>query len=152
MDDNQEAIDVDISEFKIASGDSILRTSGIGSCIVVVLYDPIKKIGGLSHSMLPGESGSDPKYVGSAIDLMLKEMEFRGADVKRLEARIVGGADVIQDLQSNSQKIGIKNIESAIKILKGKNIKVIASDIGENCSRSVKFNLNTGEVTVSVIK
>ncbi|MDO8601301.1 MAG: chemotaxis protein CheD [bacterium] len=149
MQNNQGVIDVNISEFRIASNKGVLRTSGIGSCMIITLYDPVKKIGGMAHSMLPGDHPSDPKYVGSAIDLMVKEMELKGADIERLEARIVGGADVLQEPQNNSQEIGLENIKSALEKLKEKNIKIVAEDIGKNHSRSVEFNLKTGKILVA---
>ncbi|MDO8265267.1 MAG: chemotaxis protein CheD [Candidatus Parcubacteria bacterium] len=152
MENSREMINVGISDFRIGSGDCILQTSGIGSCVAVVLYDSLKKIGGLSHSMLPGESESDPKYVGSAIEIMIKNMELLGADVQKLQAWIIGGADVLQESQNNSQEIGIQNIESALKKLKEKNIKVVCQDIGKNHSRSVEFDLNKGKITINHIK
>lgn len=149
MENNREIVDVDIGQFKVASGESVLRTSGIGSCIVITLYEPIKKIGGLAHSTLPGSTNQlNPKYVGSAIKLMIKKMELAGADIKNLEAKIIGGADMFEGSENSSQDIGIQNIQTAIQKLKEKGIRIVAKDIGKNHGRSVEFNLITGETSV----
>lgn len=142
-------VNVGINEFKVGSGNCFLQTLGIGSCLAVALYDSIKKIGGLSHSMLPDTDGQlNPKYVGSAIELMIKKMKLEGVDIKNLEATIIGGADMFQGSDNNSWDIGIQNVQTAIQKLKEKNIKVVAKDIGKNSARNVEFNLATGELVV----
>lgn len=149
MENSSGVIDVDTGKFKVASGDCILRTSGIGSCIVITLYEPVKKIGGLAHAMLADSNQSDPKYVSSAIEFMIRKMELEGADIKRLEAKIIGGADMLQEPETNSQDIGAQNIQMAIKKLEEKRIRVVAKDVGKNYGRGVEFYLATGEVSVN---
>lgn len=147
--DYRSLIDIDTSEFRVCSDNCVLRSAGVGSCVIITLYDPVKKIGGLAHSMLPYSNDKYPgaKYVDSAIELMIKKMEAEGADVKRFEAKIAGGADIIQDLKTRD--IGAQNVSAAIEKLREKGIKIIAKDVGGNCGRNVDFNVADGSVLIN---
>ena len=46
-------IKVGMADLKIAKAPDSLTTLGLGSCIGLTLYDPVAKIGGLVHYMLP---------------------------------------------------------------------------------------------------
>ena len=44
---------VGIGEIQLGYKDDLLISLGLGSCVGVVLYDELNKIGGLAHVMLP---------------------------------------------------------------------------------------------------
>lgn len=48
-----EVIKVGMADLKTAKAPNTLTTLGLGSCIGLTLYDPVTKIGGLVHYMLP---------------------------------------------------------------------------------------------------
>jgi len=150
--ESEKIIDVNMSEMKIASNPHVLRSSGIGSCIVITLYDSQKRVGAMAHPMLAGNiSGSieNPlRFVESAIDAMISALDRMGASKERLEAKIVGGANMFKVLDTNPKNIGAQNVEAAVNKLEKEGIKVIATDTGENCGRSVVFELTTGLVEV----
>ncbi len=69
-----ELLRVGIGEVKVAEGEIRLVTYGIGSCVAIVLYDPITKIGGFAHCLLPFGDGPELKYPRNAVNAMLKTM------------------------------------------------------------------------------
>jgi chemotaxis protein CheD len=145
-------INVDMSDMKVASNNSSIRSAGIGSCIVITLYDPQKKIGAMAHPMLAENTGGDTqkplRFVDSAISAMIMALEKAGASKERLEAKIVGGANMFKVFDKNPDSIGIHNAEAAQKKLEAKGIKIVANDTGGNVGRAVVFELKTGIVEV----
>jgi chemotaxis protein CheD len=143
-------IDIRMGDMKAASNDHVLRSSGIGSCIVVTLYDSVKRVGALAHPMLPISDGSHAsfRFVEPAIDAMIKELQKLGAAQERLEAKLVGGANMFEVFDKNPESIGLQNVESARKKLEENRISIVANDTGGNVGRSVLFDLKTGLVEV----
>lgn len=97
-------IDVDTGEVKVSSEPVTLRAIAIGSCVAVVVYDRVHKIGGLAHVMLPGrstetESESRTKYAEDAIDVLIEGVRKLGSGAGNgdLEISIVGGANVLRE-------------------------------------------------------
>jgi len=151
-DSELKIIDVKMSTIEIATNPHILRTSGIGSCVVITLYDSTKRIGAMAHPMLaikPAYNTEIPlRFVENAIDAMIMGLEKIGALRKLLEAKIIGGANMFKVLDKNPNSIGAENVESAVKKLESEGIKIVATDTGGNCGRSVEFDLITGLVEV----
>lgn len=152
MIDEEKIIDVSMSDMKAASNDHILRSSGIGSCIVITLYDPLKKVGALAHPMLVeniGKSVDNPlRFVDNAIDAMINALEKLGARKTRLEAKVVGGANMFEVFDTSSESIGSQNAKAAKEKLDEERINIIANDTGGNIGRSITFDLSTGLVEV----
>jgi len=120
----------------------------LGSCIAVCLYDPILKIGGMNHYMLPNWSGNDlvsPKYGNIAIEKLIEKMLVMGSKKSNLQAKVFGGGDLISP-QKNSLHIGERNIRVAEMMLAEHKIPVIASSTGGNRGRKILFHTGTGEV------
>ena len=94
---------VDISDLKVSDNENdILVTYSLGSCVGVSLYDPIEKIGGLIHCMLPLSKVDRDKarknpymFVDTGVSKMLQELYDRGAKKKNLIAKLAGGAKLL---------------------------------------------------------
>ncbi|HEX7057964.1 MAG TPA: chemotaxis protein CheD [Bacilli bacterium] len=133
----------------------VLKTMGLGSCVGIAIYDRQKKIAGLAHVMLP-HSGimrhqvmNVAKYADTAIPEMIGQMVALGASVARMEAKIAGGAQMFQFItQSESMKIGSRNIEMCKEMLLRFRINVVAEDTGGNYGRTVEFANATGIMTI----
>lgn len=149
-----EATRVEMAEFKIVHNPDTLVTSALGSCIGVALYDPELKIGGLAHIMLPDSSiarerANRGKFVDTAIEAMVEELENRGAECSRMEAKLVGGACMFSFAgKSPLTDIGQKNVAAAKFILRRKGIRIVAEDTGKNYGRCVEFCCSTGKLKV----
>jgi chemotaxis protein CheD len=120
----------------------------LGSCVAICLWDPVTKIGGINHYMLPTWNGNDlasPKYGNIAIDKLLERMVYLGAKRENLKAKIFGGGELIEN-GANGTLIGERNIRVARLILEEKNIPVVASSTGGRKGRKILFFTDTGEV------
>lgn len=153
-----ERIKVGIADLKVAVTPNILTTFGLGSCIAVALYDPVKKIGGLSHFMLPDTSfsrnTSNPaKFATLAIDILIDKMVESGASKGRLTAKLVGGSSMFSSISNvnSSMNMGEKNYQAAKEILSKKGIKILAEEVGGNYGRSLDFFTENGTVLVKSV-
>jgi chemotaxis protein CheD len=54
-------IEVHMGDIAVAEGPDNLVTSGIGSCLIVTLYDAKRQIGALAHAMLPSSPMQNTK-------------------------------------------------------------------------------------------
>ncbi|KXG77636.1 Chemoreceptor glutamine deamidase CheD [Fervidicola ferrireducens] len=153
-----EIIRVGMGEYKTAKAPALLVSFGLGSCVGVALYDGAKKIGGLAHIMLPdssltGKRDFNPgKFADTAIDYLIAELRDKGANTKKLVAKIAGGAQMFQLKSENSvMMIGKRNVEAVRKKLNQLNIDLIAEDVEGNYGRTIEFCCETGELTVKTI-
>ncbi len=139
--------------------DDILVAYGLGSCLGVSMVDPILKLGGLLHAVLPlwsnGMEPLDPassKYVDSGIERLLGTMVKEGANKHRLIVRIAGGANMLTSPGlKNSFEIGTRNIESARATFLRLNLTLKSEDVGGNIGRTVRFYVVDSRLTVRVI-
>ena len=53
-----ELIKVGMADYKVGSNPDALISYGLGSCVGIALFDPVSKVGGLSHIMLPDSSSA----------------------------------------------------------------------------------------------
>ena len=145
---------VGISDLKVSNnpGD-ILVTFALGSCIAVAIYDPLVKVGGLLHYMLP-DSTLDLKkaqdqpgmFADTGVPLLFKSCYRLGAEKKRIVVKVAGGASILDD--TNFFRIGQKNITALRKIFWKNNVMIEAEDTGANYNRTVRLDLSTGKFLV----
>ncbi|MGB0215134.1 chemoreceptor glutamine deamidase CheD [Alteromonas alba] len=140
-----------------ATKDPTIIVTVLGSCVSVCLRDPITKIGGMNHFLLPndefvttGEMNTSARYGTYAMELLINELLKMGADRNRLEAKVFGGGNVLQGLTVHN--IGERNSEFVLDYLKLENIPVLARDLLGPYPRKVYFFPDTGEVKVRKIK
>ena len=131
---------------KIEEGDVKLAAYGVGSCIVIMLYDDTRKVGGLAHCLLPFGGDSSLKYPRNAIAEMVKQMSEKGVLKKNIVAKIVGGATMFEGFERHA--IGKRNVIKAREELNRLDIPIIAEDVFGNWGRSISFNLESGDVRV----
>jgi chemotaxis protein CheD len=138
------------------SSGSMLSTF-VGSCVAVCLYDPVSKVGGLAHVMLPesrGRSipdGNEAKYADHAVNTMLLRMTSMGAEKGRIVSKIAGGAKMFSNENADDSlfNIGARNCSAIKKLLEQMNIPLAGEIVGAHSGRWVKFELATGKVKVS---
>ena len=129
-------------------------TTILGSCISVCLHDPIVKVSGLNHFMLPGKQDDcttnfdSNSYGVHAMTELIVKMETMGAQIYRCEAKIFGGGCMFP----NDQDIGVRNIEFASNYLDKMNISLSNMDVGLNYSRRIRFHTDTGKVMVKRLR
>jgi len=151
-------IRVKVADCAVGRDEQTLITIGLGSCVAIALYDYVARVGGLAHTLLPDESmardRSNPgKFAGTAIALLLAEMTRLGADVRRMRAKLVGGASMFSNLiPAGSINIGDRNVAAARQALHARGVPIVAEDVGSDYGRSVHFFLDDGRVEVRSLK
>jgi len=131
----------------VSNAPSVVTTI-LGSCVAVCLYDPILKIGGINHYMLPlwnGEGLASPKYGNIAIEKLVEKMYQQGSKKTNLVAKVFGGGEVI-DTTIKQFNIGERNIKIALEMLEMYNIPIVAQSVGGKFGRKIQYTTNTGEV------
>lgn len=152
-----ELIRVGMADYKVGRSPASLISYGLGSCIGIAFYDPMVKVGGLLHIMLPdsaqARSNENPaKFADTGIPLMLKDMAAMGAVKSRIVAKIAGGAQMFKFANATDiMRVGERNAEAVKTILKNMNIRLIANDTGGNYGRTVELKLDTGIYKIKTI-
>ncbi len=153
-----DMVEVKMGGMEISSGEVGEMKTFVGSCVALCLFDPVSKIAAMAHIMLPKKAGEksvcEPsecgKYADKAFEIMLQKMTALGANKDRILAKIVGGAAIFSHESENGIfNIGARNIAAIKQILEEHHIVIASEDIGENFGRWVKFNLVSGEITVT---
>lgn len=149
---NDKIINVGIADLKVGKSPEILRTT-LGSCIGIVLYNPDKQVGAISHIMLAKDpTGKDleknpMKYGESALPLLVKMMEELGSPLGTFSARIFGGASMFKGINSSFlQNIGEQNILIVREYLQNNNIPNLVEDVGGHDGRTISLYLDDGRV------
>lgn len=145
---------VKIGEGKIVNGKKKLGVIGLGSCLVIIIYDKNKKVAGFAHSMLPSPREKNPsnpyKFVNTAIKKLVEDMERMGCKREDMVAKIIGGARVFSIPGFKSPwSVGERNILEARKTLSELDIKIVGEDVDMDYGRSIEFDVETGEVLVT---
>jgi len=133
---------------------AVLATHALGSCIGVVIYDPLARVGGLLHYMLPDSSADSRKgdgnpfmYADTGIPMLFHAAYAKGALKSRLIVTVLGGAQVIS--ASDTFNIGKRNHLAMRKIMSKAGVMVHAEDVGGTAPRTVRLEVGTGRVLVS---
>ena len=103
----ENLITVDISDIKVSGDpDAVIVTYALGSCIAVVVYDPVRTVGGMIHFMLPMSATSPDKarekpamFADTGVPLLFGEMYKLGCDKRDLVVKVVGGGSLYDDTQ-----------------------------------------------------
>jgi len=153
---NVETI-VKLAEYAVVRGSGTLATLGLGSCVAVVLHDATRQVGALGHVLLPSrslarDSGRPAKFADQAVPAMLEAMGKAGADPRRIEARLVGGAAMFAALlPTGTVHMGERNVLACRKALRTGGIPIVAEEVGGDSGRSVYFDVASGTVTVRAV-
>lgn len=143
-------VSVAIGRWAVAGAPTRIQTL-LGSCVAVVLYDRVGRLGGLAHIVLPDSRGATDhagKYADTAIPAMLAELRQRSGPTiqPRLWAKLVGGAAMFQTSQPVS--IGASNQEASERILARLGIPIVGRDLGGESGRRVVFDTATGVLLI----
>ena len=143
-----------VGDMKVGRSDDILVTHALGSCLGLMIYDPMAKVGGLLHAMLPlskinpEKAANNPyMFVDLGVPRLFKEIYRMGGEKSRM---VVKAAGCGQPLGKNEIfKIGERNFTVLKKLLWKNNVLLTAEDVGGPSGRTVHFDITTGEVKIS---
>lgn len=141
---------VGVAEYAVVSDDTVLTTSGLGSCLGIALHDPAVGVSGLVHAMLPsstvGRGGDPAKFVDTGVRTTFAAMERSGARANRTTAKLAGGSQMFDF--SKTPPVGLRNVEAAYRVLDGLGIVVGGEDVGGDIGRSLRLHGGTGVLRV----
>ncbi|MFZ2956587.1 MAG: chemotaxis protein CheD [Candidatus Ozemobacteraceae bacterium] len=152
-----EVYPVGMADLRIAQNPNVLAAYGVGSCVIVVMYDPKSRIGGLVHVMLPDSSGilqeklNPKKFADTAVPLLFQTLSHAGTYRGSIWAKLVGGAQMFPANEDFSNTLGQKNTNAAKKALEKLGVPLLACEIGGTSGRSLELKLNTGVIHVTVL-
>ena len=150
-------VTVGISDLNAVRSPGVLVTYALGSCVGLCLYDPLNRIGGLAHIMLPssidsGVKSDGYKFADTGITLLVKKMEQMGAKTPLLKAKIAGGAQMFASITNSSiANIGQRNVASVKNMLNRLNIPIIAEDTGDHYGRTLYFYTEDGTMKIKSV-
>lgn len=148
---------VGIGELKITGQPNRLITLGLGSCIGITLYDPVTRVGGLLHIMLPDSklfnSVSKPeKYADLGIPLLVSGIRRNGGKTDRIQAKIAGGAQMFKGMNEKFVlNIGERNISMSKQVLKDLGIRIMAEEVGGSHGRTMILDTLNGQVLIRTV-
>ncbi len=145
---------VGIADMKVTDDpEATLITYSLGSCIGVTLYDPVARVGGLLHFMLPDSKIDALKaqknpwmFADTGVPLFFREAYALGSEKKRLYVEVVGGAQILDD--SGYFSIGKRNYTALRKILWMNSVLIQREDVGGILNRTVSLEVSSGKVRV----
>src|SRR5690606_31750155 len=133
----------------VVTDEPVALVTLLGSCVAACLYDPLPGLGGMNHFMPPGGHGDDGKparYGVNAMELLINGLLKRGANRRRLQAKVFGGGNVLSGIHSDP--IGTRNASFVLDYLDAEKIPVLAQDLGDNQARKIGFFPRTGRTLV----
>ncbi|MHB8079294.1 MAG: chemotaxis protein CheD [Candidatus Krumholzibacteriia bacterium] len=145
---------VDIAD-RVVSNDpeAVIVTYALGSCIAVILHDPVRQVAGMIHYMLPLSETSPEKakdrpamFADTGIPLLFEDMYRHGCDKKGLVVKVTGGGSLYDD--KGMFNIGQRNYTVLRKIFWKNGVIIAAEDVGGSKSRTARIHVGTGRVTV----
>ncbi len=142
----EKIINVGTGVVEVGRAGVILRSTAIGSCIVIAAYDSSKKVGAMAHIMLPGRAPKDAdgertRYAADAVDEMISRITRTGANKCDLEVCVVGAGNV---LKKQDDTICKDNIKSTTELLGKMHIPVRAMVLGGTERKGVSLNVGSG--------
>jgi chemotaxis protein CheD len=134
---------------------AILRTTPLGACLGVSIFDPAAKVAGILHSLLP-DSGIDVAraasrpgmFLDSGLAAMFVRARDLGARLENLTVCVAGGARILDE--TSYFNIGHRNFEVFTRLLDELGLKPRAQDVGGLSNRSMQLRAATGEVRLKI--
>jgi len=147
---------VGLAELAVSNNpSSILTTYALGSCIGVTIYDPVVRVGGLLHAMLPDSTIDNAKaqahpgmFVDTGMAALLRAACQMRADKRRLRIYLAGGARIMDDQKLFN--IGSRNLAAFAECLRQENLHVNAEQVGGQVNRTIGLSIETGRITLKV--
>ncbi|MGB9804485.1 chemotaxis protein CheD, partial [Desulfofundulus sp.] len=92
------------------------------------------------------------KFADLGIPLLIEELRKQGAQLSRLQAKLVGGAQMFSGLDNKMiLNIGQRNVEKARALLKEAGIPILAEEVGGNRGRTMIFDTSNGQVSIRML-
>lgn len=139
-------------EFFVTDDPDVFVTTLLGSCVAACIRDPIARVGGMNHFLLPGSeararNSEAERYGVHLMELLVNGLLQRGARRDRLEAKLFGGARTIEGLSD----IGARNAAFAERFLQNEEIAVVGGSLRGDSGRRLQFWPVSGRVRQAIM-
>lgn len=149
---------VGISEFAVSDrAEDMITTAALGSCVAVCVWEPMARIAGLLHFLLPDSKINPARarlepaaFADSGIPLLFHDMYRLGGQKKRCNVRLVGGAEISGHAPDGILNVGRRNILAARGILWRNGLMVDGEAVGGTAPRTVILAAATGRLTIKM--
>ena len=145
---------IEVGDMKCGRNGDLLVTHALGSCLGLMVYDPVARVGGLLHAMLPLSKINQQKaqanpymFVDTGVPALFKALYELGGQKKRMIVKAAGCGNPIGN--NEMFKIGERNYTVLKKLLWKNGVLLDAEDVGGTDSRTVHFELATGQTVLS---
>ena len=139
--------------------DAVLTCLGLGSCVAFVAYDPVARVGGMAHVVLPDSTLGRPspraaaKFADLAVPLVMQEMAALGALRSRVQVSLIGGARMLAGGRvQDSLNIGERNITATRAAVQALGLHVRMEETGGGQGRTVRLPVRTGGLSISTAR
>jgi len=154
---NKKIVTIYPGEYYASTGPEMISTV-LGSCVSIALFDEEHKIGGINHFMLAKNNSVEQeqgdvlmgKFGEFAIDLLIKDLKAKNADISKLQAKVFGGSNVFNQ-ELNGGQVGEVNTKFAFDYLTYLNIPILNSNTGGTLPRKIFFDPCTAKVYMKYI-
>jgi chemotaxis protein CheD len=145
---------VAVGDMKIGRDADLIVTHALGSCLGLVVYDPVERVGGLLHAMLPlskinpAKAEANPyMFVDTGVPALFKALYEIGGQKSRMVIKAAGCGNPLG--KNELFKIGERNHTILKKLLWKNNILLETEDVGGTASRTLHFDVATGQTVIS---
>ncbi len=128
-------------------------THGLGSCIAVIAWDPVRRAGGMLHFQLPTSTLSPQRaeetpgtFADTGIPLLFEKLYALGCQKRNIVVKAAGGGNFHND--AGTFDIGRRNHTAMRKIFWRAQVLVAAEDVGGSRSRTARLFIQSGQVTI----
>ncbi|HEU4569685.1 MAG TPA: chemotaxis protein CheD [Gemmatimonadales bacterium] len=148
---------VKVADLQAVGPEGELVTLGLGSCVAICLHDPVARVAGMAHILLPNAALSrntenPAKFPQSAVPALIERMRGLGAEPARLTARLVGGAAMFGNLSpSGAVQMGERNVVASRQVVEEHRIPISGEATGGTVGRSVRFRAEDGALWVRTL-
>jgi len=139
-------------EFFVADAEYQMRTM-LGSCVSITLWHPCKRVGAMSHFLLPTrgvpdrKDGLDARYGDEAMELMVAELKQLGITAGQCQGKVFGGGNMFPDhLSAGGLNVGQRNGEAALKLLNRHGVPILSESLFGMGHRQIIFDVRNGDV------
>jgi chemotaxis protein CheD len=139
-------------EFFVSDAEYQMRTM-LGSCVSITLWHPFKRVGAMSHFLLPTRGASDrtegldARYGDEAMDLMVSELRQMGVAASQCQGKVFGGGNMFPDhFRSGAMTVGQRNGEAALELLNRHGVPIVSESLFGIGHRQIIFDVRNGDV------
>ncbi|MBW1988141.1 MAG: chemotaxis protein CheD [Deltaproteobacteria bacterium] len=155
LSNNPNEVRIHIGEYFASAEPAVIQTV-VGSCVAVCLHDPVARVGGMNHILVPGKAdlfslSAEACYAVNSMELLINSVLNAGGSRHRLKAKVFGGARMLA-VESVRSDLGAQNVRFVLEFLGTESIPVLAKDLGGNMARQIHFHTQPGDVYVKKVK